>query len=46
MKKIYETPIAEKIEFNYADQVVASNAGDNTGGSTGMTTVSWLDFCK
>ena len=25
MKKIYESPVAEKIEFRYADQVVASN---------------------
>ena len=32
MKKIYESPVAEKIEFNYADQVVASNEG-NLGGS-------------
>lgn len=25
MKKIYETPNAEKVHFQYADQVVASN---------------------
>lgn len=25
MKKTYETPMAEKIEFRYEDQVVASN---------------------
>lgn len=25
MKKNYEAPVAEKIEFRYADQVVASN---------------------
>ena len=27
MKKIYESPVAEKIEFRYADQVVASIGG-------------------
>ena len=29
MKKSYETPVAEKIEFCYADQIVASG-GNNT----------------
>lgn len=24
MKKTYETPVAEKVEFRYSDQVVAS----------------------
>lgn len=25
MKKVYETPVAEKVEFCYRDQVVASS---------------------
>ena len=29
MKKTYETPNAEKISFEYQEQVVASNAGNN-----------------
>ena len=28
MKKTYETPEAEKMEFNYRDQVVAASAGN------------------
>lgn len=28
MKKEYTAPVAEKVNFNYKDQVVASNAGD------------------
>ena len=33
MKKTYETPVAEKIEFCYEDQIVASgNNGGNNGG--------------
>lgn len=35
MKKFYETPSAEKISFNYREQVVAAS-----GGSTGDTTPS------
>lgn len=27
MKRTYETPMAEKVEFCYQDQVVASNGG-------------------
>ena len=34
MKKTYETPVAEKIEFCYEDQIVASgNNGGNNGGA-------------
>lgn len=32
MKKEYSTPIAEKIAFNYRDQVVAASAGNAQGG--------------
>lgn len=28
MKKTYETPVAEKMDFCYRDQVVAASAGD------------------
>jgi hypothetical protein len=31
MKRTYETPFAEKIEFNYANTVVASTTGGNRG---------------
>lgn len=30
MKKNYETPAVEVVEFNYSDQVVASSTGTNT----------------
>ena len=29
MKKTYETPEAEKMMFNYRDQVVAASGGNN-----------------
>lgn len=29
MKKTYETPEAEKMMFNYRDQVVAASTGNN-----------------
>ena len=29
MKKVYETPNAEKISFQYQEQVVASNDGNS-----------------
>lgn len=35
MKKTYETPVAEKIEFCYEDQIVAS----------GATQVNMIDGC-
>ena len=37
MKKYYETPSAEKIAFNYRDQVVAASGanGDTNSGSGG-----------
>lgn len=28
MKKTYETPVAEKVEFQYQEQVVASACGE------------------
>ena len=31
MKKSYSAPYAEKINFNYKEQVVASNEGGNKG---------------
>lgn len=36
MKKIYETPEAEKITFNYRDQVVAASSGNENGGGNGL----------
>lgn len=36
MKKIYEAPAADKIAFNYRDQVVAAS-GDNVTGGNGTT---------
>ena len=39
MKRVYETPEADKIAFNYRDQVVAaSGTGDISGGSSGENT--------
>lgn len=32
MKKTYETPCADKIAFNYRDQVVAASGDDISGG--------------
>ena len=31
MKKTYETPVAEKMMFNYRDQVVAASVGQLCG---------------
>ena len=50
MKMKYETPSAEKISFNYRDQVVAASGGDggsgNTGGNgNGTTDRTSGDFC-
>ena len=39
MKKIYITPMAEKLEFNYSDNVVASGA--NPGALTDQATTAW-----
>lgn len=33
MKKSYETPMVEKIKFNYRDQVVAASGGANSSGT-------------
>lgn len=43
MKKTYETPCADKIAFNYRDQVVA--ASGETSGSGGQLTV-FSDGCN
>lgn len=32
MKKVYDAPTAEKISFNYQDQVVASGGSSQCGG--------------
>lgn len=32
MKKTYETPVAEKVEFCYEDQIVASGTSKNMPG--------------
>lgn len=37
MKKTYMTPEADKIEFNYRDQVVAASAGDGTTTDNGSS---------
>lgn len=34
MKKTYETPCADKITFNYRDQVVAASGDGSTGGGS------------
>lgn len=33
MKKMYEKPEADKISFNYRDQVVAASSGNGSGGN-------------
>lgn len=51
MKKVYETPVAEKIEFCYRDQVVASGGTGkgcisvwvNTGDASCTDGNSWLE---
>lgn len=41
MKKTYETPCADKIAFNYRDQVVAASGDDiSGGGGTGFPTIT------
>lgn len=47
MKEKYETPSAEKITFNYRDQVVAASGGEsgNTGGGTGYNPVGGSMMC-
>ncbi len=37
MKKNYETPVAEKIEFQYEEQVVASNGCHDVWVNVGAT---------
>ena len=50
MTKTYETPTADKIAFNYRDQVVAASGdnvtgGNGTGGNNrGDTTNSVVDY--
>ena len=38
MKKTYETPVAEKIEFCYEDQIVASGNDGNNNMTCGCQT--------
>lgn len=42
MKKTYETPCADKIAFNYRDQVVAESGGSDpiTGDNTGYNFIT------
>ena len=35
MRKTYKTPAAEKLEFNYTENVVASNTNVNVHGDNG-----------
>lgn len=53
MKKTYETPLAEKVEFCYSEQIVASgtsyNSGDNCvvaqiAQGLGLTICNYLPF--
>lgn len=47
MKKEYSTPIAEKIAFNYRDQVVAaSGESAGTGGQQKEPVLASSDFCR
>ena len=39
MKKEYKTPLAEKLEFNYSENIVAS--GGNKGTLTDQATTAW-----
>lgn len=39
MKKTYETPCADKIAFNYRDQVVAASGDDISGGGNPTITL-------
>lgn len=38
MKKVYTKPMAEKLEFDYSDNVTASG---NTGALTDQATTAW-----
>lgn len=46
MKKIYETPSAEKIRFNYRDQVVAASGVNGGSGSANKNPgdYSWQEW--
>ena len=37
MKKTYETPVAEKLDFDYTDTVVASGLVTNQGAADGCS---------
>ena len=39
MKREYKTPLAEKLEFDYSDNVVASGGGQ--GALTDQATTAW-----
>lgn len=45
MKMKYETPSAEKISFNYRDQVVAASSGESGGNGNGTTDRTSGDVC-
>ena len=40
MKRNYEPPFAEKIEFNYTETVVASDPGENHGDKGGGVSIT------
>ena len=42
MKMKYETPSAEKISFNYRDQVVAASGGESGGNGNNGSGNSWV----
>lgn len=43
MKKEYITPTAEKIRFNYRDQVVAASGGSQSAGGNGYSNETGCD---
>ena len=46
MKMKYETPSAEKISFNYRDQIVAASpGGESDGNGNGTTDRTFGDLC-
>lgn len=44
MKKAYESPVAEKIAFNYRDQVVAASGGSGGSGNDNGNSAFWGVF--
>ena len=41
MRKEYKKPLAEKLDFDYSDNVTASNTGTGTGILTDQATTDW-----